>query len=124
VACDGPAGRASLWLESSVCVRDLDCGIAAIRASGGLSVPSAVDRATPMRIYQDHAHIYWVWGEHLIDIDERALAMPRAELGTTTIEETVNAALRRATSHLAQHVAAALDSLAAAPSEARAAAWR
>jgi Arc/MetJ family transcription regulator len=63
-------------------------------------------------------------GKHLIDIDERALEMARAELGTTTIKETVNAALRRATSHRAQHVAAALDSLAAAPLEDRAAAWR
>jgi Arc/MetJ family transcription regulator len=63
-------------------------------------------------------------GKHLIDIDERALEMARAELGTTTIKETVNAALHRATSHRAQHVAAALDSLAAATLEDRAAAWR
>ncbi|MFC5334751.1 hypothetical protein [Mycobacterium branderi] len=62
--------------------------------------------------------------KHLIDIDEQALKMARAELGTTTIKETVNAALRRATSQRAQHVAAALDSLAAGPSEDRAAAWR
>jgi Arc/MetJ family transcription regulator len=63
-------------------------------------------------------------GKHLIDIDEQALEMARAELGTTTIKETVNVALRRATSHRAQHVATALDSLAAALSEDRAAAWR
>jgi Arc/MetJ family transcription regulator len=50
--------------------------------------------------------------------------MACAELGTSTIKETVNAALRRATSHRVQHVAAALDSLAAAPSEDRGAAWR
>lgn len=63
-------------------------------------------------------------GKHLIDIDERALEMARAELGTSTIKETVNAALRRATLHRQQHVTAALDVLAAAPSEDRAEAWR
>jgi Arc/MetJ family transcription regulator len=62
--------------------------------------------------------------KHLVDIDEQALAMARAELGTSTIKETVNAALRRATSHRVQQVAAALDVLAAAPSEDRAEAWR
>jgi len=50
--------------------------------------------------------------------------MARAELGTSTIKETVNAALRRATSHRVQQVTAALDVLAAAPSEDRAEAWR
>ena len=62
--------------------------------------------------------------KHLIDIDEHALEMARAELGTSTIKETVNAALRLATSYRAQRVAAALDSLAAAPAEDRSAAWR
>ncbi|MDA3642216.1 hypothetical protein [Mycobacterium xenopi] len=62
--------------------------------------------------------------KHLIDIDEQALEMARAELGTSTIKETVNAALRRATTHREQRVADALDALAAAPSEDRAAAWR
>ncbi|ORA84142.1 hypothetical protein K3U93_08205 [Mycobacterium malmoense] len=62
--------------------------------------------------------------KHLVDIDEQALDMARAELGTSTIKETVNAALRLTTSHRAQRVAAALDSLAAAPSSDRAAAWR
>ena len=55
---------------------------------------------------------------------QQALEMARAELGTSTIKETVNAALRRATSHRLQHVSAALDALAAAPSEDRAEAWR
>jgi Arc/MetJ family transcription regulator len=60
----------------------------------------------------------------LIDIDEHALVMARAQLGTSTIKETVNTALRLATSQRAQRVTAALDALAAAPSEDRAAAWR
>jgi len=63
-------------------------------------------------------------GKHLIDIDEVALGMARTELGTATIKETVNAALRLATSDRAQRVAAALDELAAAPKEDRAAGWR
>lgn len=62
--------------------------------------------------------------KHLVDIDEQALAMARTELGTTTIKEAVNAALRRATSHRARQVTAALDALAAAPAEDRAEAWR
>lgn len=62
--------------------------------------------------------------KHLIDIDEQALEMARAELRTSTIKETVNAALRRATAQRVQQVAAALDALAAASREDRAAAWR
>lgn len=62
--------------------------------------------------------------KHLVDIDERALQAARAELGTTTIKDTVNAALRRAASDRAQRVSAALDALAAMPPEDRADAWR
>ena len=62
--------------------------------------------------------------KHLVDIDEQALEMARAELGTSSIKDTVNAALHRATSSRVKHVAAALDVLAAAPSEERGAAWR
>jgi Arc/MetJ family transcription regulator len=62
--------------------------------------------------------------KHLIDIDEQALEMARTELGTTTIKDTVNAALRQATSQREQRVAAALDTLAAAPLEDRIEAWR
>jgi Arc/MetJ family transcription regulator len=62
--------------------------------------------------------------KHLVDIDEQALDMARAELGTTTIKDTVNAALRRATTQRERRVAAALDLLAAAPPEDRAEAWR
>jgi Arc/MetJ family transcription regulator len=61
--------------------------------------------------------------KHLVDIDEEALEMARTELGTTTIKDTVNAALRHATSQRKRH-AAALDALAAAPPEDRAEAWR
>jgi Arc/MetJ family transcription regulator len=62
--------------------------------------------------------------KHLIDLDEDALASARAELGTTTIRDTVNAALRAATGARAAVVAQALDTLAAFPFADREEAWR
>ena len=62
--------------------------------------------------------------KHLIDLDEHALGAARAELGTTTIKDTVNEALRRATGQRQREVAAALDVLADAHLEDRADAWR
>lgn len=63
-------------------------------------------------------------GKHLIDIDERALEHARAELGTETIKDTLNSALRAAIEHRKQRVASALDALAAAPVDNREDAWR
>ncbi len=62
--------------------------------------------------------------KHLVDLDEEALGTARAELGTTTIRDTVNAALRRATARRERRVAEALDVLAGASLEDRAEAWR
>jgi Arc/MetJ family transcription regulator len=62
--------------------------------------------------------------KHLIDLDEDALGAARAELGTTTIKDTVNEALRRATWQRQRQVAAALDVLATAHLDDRADAWR
>lgn len=62
--------------------------------------------------------------KHLIDLDEKALDAARVELGTTTIKETVNKALRRTTEGREQRVAAALDVLARARLEDRVEAWR
>ncbi|MHB1502314.1 MAG: hypothetical protein ACYCYK_14505 [Candidatus Dormibacteria bacterium] len=62
--------------------------------------------------------------KHLIDLDEVALGAARAELGTATIRDTVNEALRRATLRRKGQVAAALDVLASAPLDDRSAAWR
>ncbi len=53
--------------------------------------------------------------KRLIDLDEQALGAARAELGTSTIKDTVNEALKRATRQRARQVAAALDSLAGRP---------
>lgn len=62
--------------------------------------------------------------KHLIDVDEQALSAARAEMGTSTIRDTVNEALRAATSQRDRRVAAALDVLAAVDSDDRSSAWR
>lgn len=62
--------------------------------------------------------------KHLIDLDEQALDAARAELGTATIKETVNQALRRMTEDRRRKVTVALDVLARARLEDRAEAWR
>lgn len=62
--------------------------------------------------------------KHLIDLDEDKLGAARAELGTSTIKDTVNEALRRATAERERRVAAALDVLAEAGLDDRDQAWR
>lgn len=62
--------------------------------------------------------------KHLIDLDEDTLQAARTELGTVTIKETVNEALRLATSQRARRTAAALDVLAEADLVDREEAWR
>lgn len=62
--------------------------------------------------------------KHLIDLDEPALSAARAELGTTTMKDTVNEALRRTTAGRAQAVAHALDILAGADLSDSTDAWR
>ena len=62
--------------------------------------------------------------KHLIDLDEDALGAARAELGTSTIKDTVNEALRRATSRRDRRISKAIDVLAKAKLEDRAEAWR
>lgn len=61
--------------------------------------------------------------KHLINLDEDRLSAARAELGTTTIKDTVNEALARASATRLRRVAAALDVLGAADLEDRADAW-
>lgn len=62
--------------------------------------------------------------KHLIDLDENALGAARAELGTQTIKDTVNEALRRATSRRDRRISKAIDTLARANLDDRAEAWR
>lgn len=63
-------------------------------------------------------------GKHLVDIDEEALSAARAELGTSTIKDTVNEALRLAAADRGPRVEEALDVLAAADLADRTEAWR
>jgi Arc/MetJ family transcription regulator len=63
-------------------------------------------------------------GKHLVDIDEEILRAAQAELRTRTIRDTVNEALRRATTGRDRRVAVALDRLASAQLEDRDEAWR
>jgi Arc/MetJ family transcription regulator len=62
--------------------------------------------------------------KHLVDLDEAALAAARAELGTGTIKDTVNAALRRAGRDRDERVKQSLAVLAKAKLADRADAWR
>ncbi|CAN5788028.1 hypothetical protein BH23ACT1_BH23ACT1_07100 [soil metagenome] len=62
--------------------------------------------------------------KRLIDVDEDSLGAARAELGTTTMKDTVNEALARATSGRERRVASAIDVLASAELDDRADAWR
>jgi Arc/MetJ family transcription regulator len=62
--------------------------------------------------------------KHLVDIDEEALGDAKRELGTRTIKDTVNLALRRAGARRRDDVASALDVLARAELAPREQAWR
>ncbi len=62
--------------------------------------------------------------EHLVDLDEDLLSATRAQLGTGTIKDTVNEALRRATYERQGRIAAALDVLAGTSLDDRSEAWR
>lgn len=62
--------------------------------------------------------------KHLIDIDENALRAARAQLGSKTIKETVNGALRQAGDERRRSVNRGLDLLASADLGAREDAWR
>jgi Arc/MetJ family transcription regulator len=62
--------------------------------------------------------------KRLIDVDDEALDGARAQLGTRTIKETVNEALRRAAAARQAKLDRALDVLASADLDDRSAAWR
>jgi Arc/MetJ family transcription regulator len=62
--------------------------------------------------------------KRLIDLDDDALDAARAELGTRTIKDTVNEALRRAARLRSAELASAITALADADLDDRTAAWR
>jgi Arc/MetJ family transcription regulator len=62
--------------------------------------------------------------KRLIDVDDDALDAARAQLGTRTIKDTVNEALRHAARLRSAELASALTALAEADLDDRSAAWR
>jgi Arc/MetJ family transcription regulator len=62
--------------------------------------------------------------KRLIDVDDEALAAARAQLGTTTIKDTVNEALRSAAQQRTTQLAQALSVLSDVDLDDRSAAWR
>jgi Arc/MetJ family transcription regulator len=62
--------------------------------------------------------------KHRVDIDEKALAAAKSALGTKTLKDTVNEALRRAAPRRDRRMAKALATLAKAKLADRRAAWR
>ncbi|HYN32351.1 MAG TPA: hypothetical protein VES40_06985 [Ilumatobacteraceae bacterium] len=62
--------------------------------------------------------------KRLIDVDDEALDAARAQLGTRTIKDTVNEALRSAARQRSAKLASALSVLGDADLDDRSAAWR
>jgi Arc/MetJ family transcription regulator len=62
--------------------------------------------------------------KRLIDVDDNALDAARIQLGTRTIKDTVNEALRRASHERSAQLTAALSVLADADLDDRDTAWR
>jgi Arc/MetJ family transcription regulator len=62
--------------------------------------------------------------KHLVDLDEEALAAAQAELGTASMKDTVNEALRRASVGRSRRVEKALDRLGQRCLVPREEAWR
>ncbi len=103
----------------------LDCG--AVRR-GALEPERRVEAQFERRARPDLYRSRLVYtarvAKHLIDIDEDALRAARAELGTQTIKETVNRALRQAGGGDSARVKRSLDRLARAQLADREDAWR
>ena len=79
----------------------------------------------PSAVYPISSSIYTdPMTKRLIDVDDDALDAARAQLGTRTIKDTVNEALRSAARQRRSELASALTVLAAADLDDRSAAWR
>jgi len=95
--------------------------------SGGVGRASSRPGRLPAStgVYLDDREIYTQRvTKRLIDVDDDALDAARAELGTHTIKDTVNEALRRAARQRSAELASALTVLADADLDERSAAWR
>jgi Arc/MetJ family transcription regulator len=102
-------------------------GDAIVAGTGARRVCTGNDGSSPWRgewIYHRRDVYIDRVSKHLVDIDEEALRAARAELGTKTIKETVNRALRQAGGDHREAVKRRLDLLAQADLAAREQAWR
>lgn len=82
-------------------------------------------RCAPTTVYPRDRAVYTRGvTKRLIDVDDDALAAARAQLGTRTIKDTVNQALRSAAHQRSAELARALSVLADADLDDRSAAWR
>lgn len=68
--------------------------------------------------------IYSAMAKRLVEIDDATLNAARAELGTETIKDTVNEALKLAAGDRAARVRKAIKTLAGMEIESREKAWR
>ena len=81
--------------------------------------------AEPRSVYPNGSMVYTHrMTKRLIDVDDDALDAARAQLGTRTIKDTVNQALRSAARQRGTQLASALSVLADADLDDRSAAWR
>lgn len=94
---------------------------------GGFGVPgaAAIPSAGNTNVYLTCVTVYTrVMTKRLIDVDDEALDAARAKLGTRTIKDTVNEALRTAARERGAELESALSTLAAVELDDRSAAWR
>jgi Arc/MetJ family transcription regulator len=95
--------------------------------AGPLAIPKSARRSAlgGAALYTQASRVYTgTVTKRLIDVDDVALDAARAELGTRTIKDTVNEALRRAAAARRANLDQALDVLASAELDDRSTAWR
>jgi Arc/MetJ family transcription regulator len=121
VFANGGAERLILWHARRVECRH-------VKLDEALPLLLAAEQPAASRdafwIYNDLIVYTGVMSKHLVDIDEQALSAARSELGTRTIKETVNRALRQAVKNRDKKVKQAFEVLAGSDLAAREDAWR
>lgn len=81
-------------------------------ASASVFTGSSESNAEPVAVYLAASARYTEGVKHLVDVDETLLEQARATLGTSTIKDTVNEALRLAAGRKRAELDAAMDELA------------
>lgn len=111
-------------VQSTRCGR-VQAALHVIPASVGFARLRNLGHGTHMPVYSAALTIYTQrMTKRLIDVDDDALDAARAQLGTRTIKDTVNEALRSAARQRGTQLASALSVLADADLDDRSAAWR